>query len=128
MTQMRSTSIRSGWAQTWRRTDQREQHSSPTAGVVLGVLAGGLATMLGSERGMELRPTGLQIAGALAVAAVTLGAVSAARSPRMNGFRLVVFGAALLSAGAAAIHFAVIEAHFEEWWGYGAFFVASGVA
>ncbi|MGH2679595.1 MAG: hypothetical protein ACRDG8_03800, partial [Actinomycetota bacterium] len=30
--------------------------------------------------------------------------------------------AAALSAGAAAIHFAVISTHFEEYWVFGAFF------
>jgi hypothetical protein len=36
--------------------------------------------------------------------------------------------AALLSAGAAAIHFAAAGGHFQEWWGFGAFFVVSGLA
>jgi hypothetical protein len=36
--------------------------------------------------------------------------------------RLAAFGAALLSLGAAAIHFGVLGSHYEEWWGYGAFF------
>ena len=31
--------------------------------------------------------------------------------------------AALCSLGAAAIHFAVAPEHFEEWWGYGLFFL-----
>jgi len=36
--------------------------------------------------------------------------------------RLAAFGTALLSLGAAGIHFAVLGSHFEEWWGYGVFF------
>jgi len=36
--------------------------------------------------------------------------------------RLAGFGAALLSLGAAAIHFGVLGSHYEESWGYGAFF------
>jgi hypothetical protein len=35
---------------------------------------------------------------------------------------LAAFGTALLSLGAAGIHFAVLGSHFEEWWGYGVFF------
>ena len=33
---------------------------------------------------------------------------------------------AALSLGAAAIHFAVIPAHFEEWWAFGVFFAVLG--
>ena len=36
--------------------------------------------------------------------------------------RLAAFGTALLSLGAAGIHFAVLGSHFQEWWGYGVFF------
>jgi hypothetical protein len=35
---------------------------------------------------------------------------------------LAAFGTALVSLGAAGIHFAVLGSHFEEWWGYGVFF------
>jgi hypothetical protein len=38
--------------------------------------------------------------------------------------RLAVSGASLLSLGAAAIHFGVLGSHYEESWGYGAFFAA----
>jgi hypothetical protein len=37
---------------------------------------------------------------------------------------LIRNGIALLSAGAAGIHFAVSQSHFEEYWLFGAFFVA----
>jgi hypothetical protein len=33
---------------------------------------------------------------------------------------------ALLSLGAAAIHFAVVTEHFAEWWAFGVFFIALG--
>ena len=36
--------------------------------------------------------------------------------------------AAVASAAAAGIHFAVAPEHFAEWWGFGAFFVVSGTA
>src|SRR5207244_5910689 len=51
-----------------------------------------------------------------------------ARTRARTGCRLAVLAAALLSAGAAAIHFVVIDMHFGEWWGFGSFFVATGVA
>ncbi|HEV7882925.1 MAG TPA: hypothetical protein VGO81_05105 [Solirubrobacteraceae bacterium] len=40
--------------------------------------------------------------------------------------RLLVYLAAGLSLLAGYVHFAYAESHFEEWWGYGAFFVAAG--
>jgi hypothetical protein len=35
--------------------------------------------------------------------------------------------AAVLSLGAALIHFGVVGSHFQEWWAYGMFFLAAGV-
>jgi hypothetical protein len=40
--------------------------------------------------------------------------------------RLVLYLAAVLSYVAALIHFFVIPQHFEEWWGYGTFFLGVG--
>ncbi len=64
---------------------------------------------------------------ATAVAAV-LAAVAAAlvvlvRRPPVS---IVLVIGALCTAGAAAIHFAVTQQHFEEWWGFGIFFFVAG--
>ena len=40
--------------------------------------------------------------------------------------RLLVYVAAALSFGTGYVHFAFAESHFQEWWGYGAFFVVAG--
>jgi hypothetical protein len=63
----------------------------------------------------------------MAIAALSLTAVLVAAKGRDRG-HLIVVPVALLSAGAAAIHFAAAGDHFREWWGFGVFFVASGVA
>ncbi len=42
--------------------------------------------------------------------------------------RPVLYAAAALSLVAALIHLWVMPEHFAEWWGYGAFFLASAVA
>jgi hypothetical protein len=39
---------------------------------------------------------------------------------------VVLVAAALTTSGAAAIHFAVTNAHFNEWWGFGVFFFLAG--
>ncbi len=39
-----------------------------------------------------------------------------------------MYAAAALSLVAALEHLWVVPQHFEEWWGYGAFFLASAVA
>ena len=40
--------------------------------------------------------------------------------------RLLVHLAAALSLGAGYVPFAFAESHFQEWWGYGVFFVVAG--
>ena len=41
--------------------------------------------------------------------------------------RIVLYLAAVLSLAAASIHVWAMPEHFEEWWGYGAFFVGAAV-
>jgi hypothetical protein len=94
----------------------------PAAGVA--TLAAVAATLLGTTVVAD-GPTALQIAGALAVSALTLAVVPlAAHGPTS----LSAIVAALLSAGAASIHYAVIAEHLEEWWIFGLFFATLGVA
>jgi hypothetical protein len=40
---------------------------------------------------------------------------------------LAARAAAVLSLGAAWVHLAFVESHWEQWWAYGAFFLACGV-
>ena len=49
------------------------------------------------------------------------------RQTSVNGMQLRSrLLASLFSLGASAIHFLVAPTHFEEWWGYGLFFVLLG--
>jgi hypothetical protein len=49
-----------------------------------------------------------------------------AQSRRWELGHLLVIAAGLLSVGAAVIHFAVSPEHFQEYWGFGVFFVVVG--
>src|SRR5919198_1278063 len=73
------------------------------------------------------------VIAAAVTAAVAIGAVGFADRlarglPRAGAGESLVVAAALFSAGAAAIHFAVAKMHFEEYTLFGVFFVGSGVA
>jgi hypothetical protein len=71
------------------------------------------------------------VAAAVALALVPLAAAVAARAGVARASTsggLILFGAAALSVGAAAIHIAVANSHFEQYVPYGVFFVASGAA
>ncbi|MFL5980264.1 MAG: hypothetical protein ACJ74D_13965 [Gaiellaceae bacterium] len=95
----------------------------PAAGVV-ATLAAVAATLLGTTVIAD-SSTALQIAGAVVTSALTLAVVVLAAQSRTS---LTAIAAALFSAGAAAIHYAVIADHLEEWWVFGLFFAATGVA
>ncbi len=45
-----------------------------------------------------------------------------------NRSKTILYAAAVFSLLAALIHLWVMPEHFEEWWGYGAFFLVSAVA
>ena len=51
--------------------------------------------------------------------------VSAGRPAQRSGASL--YAAATLSPVAALIHVVAVPEHFEEWWGYGAYFLVSWV-
>ena len=59
---------------------------------------------------------------------MSIGAAPGIERDTAPGFLadLIRNGVALFSAGAAGIHFAVTEVHFEEYWLFGAFFLALG--
>ena len=56
------------------------------------------------------------------------GSNVANRPGQTNPSRTVLHAAAVFSLLAAGIHLWAMPEHFEEWWGYGAFFLASAVA
>ena len=89
----------------------------------VAIVAAPPATALGM--GMAVGSTAAQIAAAAAVAAVTVAVVPLAQRRNLCMLRYSVASAA---TGAAAIHYAVAAEHFDEWWGFGVFFVASAVA
>jgi hypothetical protein len=97
----------------------------PAAVAALVAVAAAAATLIGTDLGADLAPTAAQIAAAVAIAALSLAVVSVAATTRAQ---MIIVPVALLSAGAAAIHFAAAGSHFQEWWGFGAFFVTSGLA
>jgi hypothetical protein len=116
------------WSREWQAAEEFERRSRPHGRIlatVIAAAAGGLATAHGAWASDFGTPG--QIAAAIAVTGLTFAVVPAAIGIAWTRVDLVTVTAGLLSAGAAAIHFAVIQEHFEEWWGYGAFFIASGV-
>jgi hypothetical protein len=54
--------------------------------------------------------------------------LASAGGPALGLSRPILYAAAALSLVAALIHLWVMPEHFREWWGYGAFFLASAVA
>jgi hypothetical protein len=94
----------------------------PSAGAV-AIVAAVAAAALGMA--VEVGSTAAQIAAAAAVATFTVAVVPLAARRQLS---LLTYSVASASAGAAAIHYAVVAEHFDEWWGFGLFFVASATA
>lgn len=130
--------------QEWRTaeaTDRREaeqaaraRRRAALAGVVpAAVLAALLPAILPLTPGFSTADTVAAVIAAVVAAAVAIGIVpvadwSARGIPGTGAGDSFVFAAALLSAGAAAIHFAVAKTHFDEYPLFGLFFVGSGIA
>ena len=87
------------------------------------IVASATATALGI--GIDAGSTAAQIAVAGAVAAFIVAVVPLAERRCLC---LVTYSVASAATGAAAIHYAVVAEHFDEWWGFGLFFVTSAVA
>jgi hypothetical protein len=95
----------------------------PSAGAV-AIAAAASATFLGAAE-TSGGSIAADIVAAAAVALLTLAVVPLAAIPRRCLLRYAVASAA---AGAAAIHYAVVAEHLEEWWGFGLFFALSALA
>jgi hypothetical protein len=125
--------------QEWRAaraTDEAEHafvaRSSPaawvglvTAALVAGVLPGIYPLSPGYGAGNTGAVAGAAVVAALAAAAVVALTWAEFRSRSRAS---LLYGAALLSAEAAAIHFAVAKTHFEEYALFGVFFLVAGIA
>jgi len=93
--------------------------------VVVATVAAGAATFLGMPAVVDADRPAVHVVAAVAIAALTLAIVPLAAASRVYAPAAQV---ALLSAGAAAIHFVVVSEHFEEWWVFGLFFAATAIA
>ena len=86
-------------------------------------------SILISAAGAGLVPLGLLLIGRRPRYEDELDPVREAPAATGNDFESVLRPAlALLSAGAAVIHFAVIPGHWDEYWGQGLFFIVAAVA
>src|SRR5215204_7659977 len=92
---------------------------------------GGSASLWPSARREELRRPGARPTPS-AKTLLSLGGerVSSTAPWRVaaTGRKRTLYAAAALSLLAALVHLWVVPEHFEEWWGYGAFFVVAGAA
>jgi hypothetical protein len=101
--------------------------------VPAAVVAAVLPSILPLTPGFTAADSRAAVLAAAVTAAVAIGVVPLAdRLARgiagAGADDVLVFSAALLSAGAATIHFAVAKMHFDEYRLFGVFFVCSGLA
>jgi hypothetical protein len=75
-----------------------------------------------------LDPREVLAALSLSILAIALVLIRIRTSRSTEPIGIVRLGVAVASAGAAAIHFAVVDQHFAEYWLFGAFFVAVALA
>jgi hypothetical protein len=127
------------WEREWAdaaavdRAEESTRRFPVLLGIVLAVaatVAGLLPAIFPLSPGYPSRDTTAQVIAAAIASAAAVGIVpvTALLTHRVNRDGIVVFGLALLSAGAAAIHFAVAKGHFDEYFLFGLFFVLSGLA
>jgi hypothetical protein len=128
-----------GWEREWRDVDARDRAEALRAparrsgtGAVVGlgvvaVVAAALAAVLPLSPGYSASDTAAQVVAATlaGIAAVGVVGLAARAATRVNP---LLYGVALLSAGAAAIHFAVVKGHLEEYPLFGVLFAVAAVA
>ncbi len=141
--------IAPGWSREWAEADAVERAEAARvprpparwigAGFLLGVtasLAALAAALFSLSPGYSPDDTfaaviAAVVAAAIALTCVPLAARIAARTTTEGApgaASVVLFGAALLSVGGAAIHIAVAKMHFDEYLLYGVFFTLTGAA
>lgn len=98
--------------------------------VAASAVAALLPALFPLSPGYSMRDTTAVVIAAAIAAAAGIGIVPlvSVLSRAIGRHGLIVFGVAVLSAGAAAIHFAVAKGHFDEYFLFGLFFVLSGIA
>jgi hypothetical protein len=83
------------------------------------------SVLLGAHGGHTAGGAALWAYSAFA-ATLAVAVVLVARTLTDRDVPALAFVAALASAAAGAIHLVVAQPHFDEWWGFGVFFVVSG--
>ena len=134
----------SDWEREWQEADAverrelehgRTRHVGWTLAVLVtgGALAAALPSLFPLTPGFSASDTMAVVTAAIVIALVAVGLIPLGAQllrglPHAGAGDPLVLTVALLSAGAAAIHFAVAKMHFDEYTLFGVFFVGSGLA
>jgi hypothetical protein len=134
----RPTSVAPTWEREWRAavaegseaTHERARRRLRGVWVAAAALVAALLpAILPLTPGFSAADTVAAVAAASLTSVVAVGVVPMATYLlRWTQDDALVLTVALLSAGAAAIHFAVVKMHFDEYTLFGIFFVGAGVA
>ena len=129
------------WVQEWRdaeaveRLEAERERAQRTRAVAVwllptAVLSALLPAVLPLTPGFSPADTSAVAVAAVlaAVVAIAIVPVTALVERGLSRPDALVFAVALLSSGAAAIHFAVAKGHFDEYTLFGVFFVGAGIA